>query len=281
MTQTAQAPFISGGALSGSRPLPVLRRTLAETWRSTLGWALGLTAVLLLYLPLYPSMANSQMTDLINSLPPQLVRTLGYAEIATGPGYAQATFFGLMGFALLSIAGVSWGSAAIAGAEESGRLELTLAHGVSRVQYGVESALAIVVRLLVLVGYVELIVAMLNGPTKLDLEAGKTVAGGAALFGLSLLTAGVALAAGALTGRRTVATAAGAVVAALGYVLNAIGNQTPDLAWVRRLSPYHWAFGHRPLVEGADWTGLGLLAGFSVLVLAVAVAALQRRDVLG
>ncbi len=281
MTETAPTPLFGGGTLTRARPLPVLRRALADTWRSTLGWALGLTAVLLLYLPLYPSMASSQMTDVINTLPPQLIRTIGYSDLTSGAGYAQATFFGLIGFALLTIAGVSWGSSAIAGAEETGRLELTLAHGVSRVQYGVESALAIIVRLLVLVGCAHLLVSVLNRPSKLGLDSGNLVAAGAALLGLSLVTAGVALASGAVSGRRMVAAAAGAIVAALSYVLNAVGNQTPDLGWLRRFSPYNWAFGHRPLVEGADWAGLGLLAGFSLLAVAVAVAALRRRDVLG
>ncbi|SDN65407.1 ABC-type multidrug transport system, ATPase component [Cryobacterium flavum] len=50
---------------------------------------------------------------------------------ATGAGYTQATLFGLIGFLLLSIAATSWGAGALGGDEESGRLELTLAHGVT------------------------------------------------------------------------------------------------------------------------------------------------------
>lgn len=73
----------------------------------------------------------------------------------------------------------------------------------------------------------------------------------------------------------------GAGVAVLGYALNAIGNQNPDLDWVPTFSPYDWAFGDRPLSDGVDWAGLGLLAGVSALAIAIAVGALQRRDVLG
>src|SRR3546814_2524257 len=60
---------------------------------------------------------------------------------------SDLTFFGLIGFLLLTIAAISWGSAAIAGAEESGKLELNLAHGVSRTQYALESALAVLVKI--------------------------------------------------------------------------------------------------------------------------------------
>jgi ABC-2 type transport system permease protein len=45
------------------------------------------------------------------SLPPELVRTIGYENITTGAGYAQATFFGLTGFFLITIASITWGGA--------------------------------------------------------------------------------------------------------------------------------------------------------------------------
>ena len=115
--------------------LPLFRRNLADSWRGLAGWTVGLLAALLLYLPLYPSLGGSgQMQEMIDSLPPELVQTLGYDQIGTGPGYAQATFFGLIGFILVTIAAVGWGTGAIANDEEIGQLELTLAHGVTRGQ---------------------------------------------------------------------------------------------------------------------------------------------------
>ena len=131
-------------------PLPVFRGWLAEGWRGLIGWAIGLTAVALVYLPLFPTMQSPELSGLIETLPPELVRTLGYENITSGAGYAQATFFGLIGFVLMTIAGIGWGASFIAGAEESGRLELTLAHGVGRLQYALESAAALVVKLLAL-----------------------------------------------------------------------------------------------------------------------------------
>ena len=145
-------------------PLPVFRRWLAEGWRGLIGWAVGLTAVALVYLPLFPSMQSPELSGLIETLPPELVRTLGYENITSGAGYAQATFFGLIGFVLITIAGIGWGASFIAGAEESGRLELTLAHGVGRVQYALESAAALVVKLLALGLVALLVVWAVNGP---------------------------------------------------------------------------------------------------------------------
>jgi len=89
----------------------------------------------------------------------------------------------------------------------------------------------------------------------------------------------VGIAAGALTGRRGWATGAAAGVAVASYALNAVANQSTDLDWLHSWSPYAWAFHNAPLSDGADWGGLGLLYGVSAVLLAIAVVALNKRDV--
>lgn len=71
-------------------PLPVLRRWLGDGWRGLIGWSAGVAAVVFVYLPLYPAMKTPEFVGLLDSLPPELVRTLGYEDIITGAGYAQA-----------------------------------------------------------------------------------------------------------------------------------------------------------------------------------------------
>lgn len=261
-------------------PLPLFRRALVDSWRSTLGWSLGLTAAAFLYLPLFPSIGgNQQMQGLVDALPKQLVESLGYDQLSSGAGYTQATFYGLIGFLVISIASVAWGTAAIAGDEETGTLELTLAHGVTRVQLVLERALAVAARLLWLVAFSAALVLGLNSSAELDLEPGNVLAMSAAWLGLGLLSASAALAAGAITGRRVYATVAGAGVAVVGYVLNALANQSADLDVLHEFSPYAWAFDADPLTNGADWGGLALLYGFTALLVAVAVASFARRDI--
>lgn len=260
--------------------LPLFRRAFVDSWRGTLGWGVGLAAAALLYLPLYPSIGGSaQMQDMINALPPELTKALNYDQIATGPGYTQATLFGLIGFLLMTIASVSWGAAAVGGDEESGQLELTLAHGVRRVQVVLERALALALRVVVLAALVLVLVLALNGPSQLGLEPGNVV-GAAVLFaGLALLSGSAALCAGAASGRRTVGLAAGAAVGVLGYVFNAVGRQAPGVEWLLNLSPYHWAYGNSPVVNGADWAAAGWLWGLSAALVAIAAVVLDRRDV--
>ncbi len=262
--------------------LPIFRRSLRESWRSLAGWTLGLGAVLALYLPLYPSIGGSaQLQDLISSLPKELVETIGYDQISSGAGYTQSTFYGLMGFLLLTIAAVLWGSSALAGAEESGRAELDLAHGIGRGQYALESAAAVLVRLLWLGAFSGIVVWALNGPSDLGLEPVRIIGASAALVGLAFLTASAALLAGAATGRRVWATGVGAGIAVVGYILQALAKQSADLDWLSALSPYAWVYRQSPLAEGVDSGGLALTWGLALALAAASAVALRSRDLRG
>ncbi|WP_144659333.1 ABC transporter permease subunit [Paenarthrobacter nicotinovorans] len=262
------------------RPLPLFTKALTDSWRSTLAWAVGLTGAIMLYLPLYPSIGgSSQMQQMIDALPQGMTKALNYDQIATGPGYTQATLFGLIGFLLMSMASVGWGAAAVGGDEESGLLELTLAHSVTRVQIVLERALALIVRIAILTALVFVLVLVLNGPAQLNIDVGH-LAGAVLLFAaLALLSGTAALFVGALSGRKVYGVAAGAAVAVLGYVFNAVGRQSPNVDWLLNLSPYHWAYGNSPVASGADWGAVTGLYAISVALIALGAFALQRRDV--
>ncbi|MEA9999111.1 ABC transporter permease subunit [Cryobacterium sp. RTS3] len=261
-------------------PLPLFGKSLSDGWRAVLGWCLGIAAASMLYLPLYPSMAStSEMQKLIDSLPKALIRTLNYDQISTGAGYTQATLFGLMGFLLISIATIGWGAAMLGGDEESGQLELTLAHGVTRVQVVVERFAALVLRVAIIAAVMFVLVAALNGPSKLGIDLGYLAQTCLLFAGLVLLSGTVAMLCGALTGRRVWGIGGGAFVAVVGYVFNALGNQSADLEWLHGLSPYYWAFGNFPLTNGGQPIALLAFYGGSLLVAAATALVLRRRDI--
>jgi len=97
--------------------LPLTRRNLADSWRGLLGWTAGVTGAIFLYVPLYSSFSgeNAGFDDIIASLPEGLASTLGFEDLSSGAGYVQATYLGLIGFVLFTIAATLWSSAAIAG----------------------------------------------------------------------------------------------------------------------------------------------------------------------
>lgn len=262
-----------------SRKLPLFTRAFLDSWRSTLGWALGLAGVIFIYLPIYPSIGGPKMQQMVDAMPAEMTKALGYEQIGTGSGYAQATLFGLLGFLLMSIASVAWGAAAVGGDEESGQLELTLAHGVTRMQLVLERALALYLRVVLLIGLVFVLVLLLNDSAQLSIRP-ENLFGASVLFaGLTLLSGSTALLAGAVSGRKNYGLIAGAAVAVLGYVFNAVGRQSRDVEWLLQLSPYHWAYGNSPTTNGADWSAAAGLWGISAVLVLFSVLALQRRDV--
>lgn len=264
------------------KPLPVFRHALRESWRGLLGWTVGVAAVLFMYLPLFPSIGgNGQMQQIIESLPPELVNALGYDQIGTGAGYTQGTFYGLIGFLLLTIAAIGWGAGSIAGAEESGRLELDLAHGVGRASYALQSAAAMLLRLLWLSVFAALIILGLNESAKLEIEPARIIDATIVFLGATMLAGSLALFVGALTGRRNLGVAAGAGIAVVGYAFNAVANQVQEAEWLRFFSPYSWAFHQPPLVEGLDPAGAIALWGFTAVFVAGSAWALQARDISG
>lgn len=261
--------------------LALFRRAMLDTWRSSLGWGAAMVAPILLYFSFYPSFGgeSSEMEALIESLPPQMIATLGFDQIGSGPGYAQATFFGLLGFVFITIASSSWGAAMIAGDEENGPLELTLAHGVTRTQLYGERAAAVATRL-VWLGLVAFVMCVLvSEPFELGLEPGMIFAACAALIGLGFLSGSIALAVGAATGRRAYAVGAGAGVAILGYVLNAVANQGTEADGLHAFSPFAWAYQNSPLINGVDGGGLAVLFGVSALAFVGGLLVFRRRDV--
>lgn len=268
--------------LEAQRPparLPLLRQELRRSLRGLVGWTLGNAAAILLYLPFYPSIGGSQeLLDYFEAFPPSVVSAFGLDQMATGAGYTQATYFALTAFLLFAIAAVSWGAAAIAGDEEGGGLELTLAHGVTRAQVVLERALAILVRIVCLAASGIVIIWAINDVSRLALEVGGLVAVSTALVGLTFLVGMAALCAGAITGKRSAATATGAGVAVLAYILDAV-SRSADFEWLGAISPVRWAFGADPINAGLDWPGFLALLGAALALLGVALASFRRRDV--
>lgn len=262
--------------------MPIFVNELRHGWKALIGWTLGLIAVCIVYLPFFESIgASPEMESMMASLPDTIVVGLGFDKMFSGAGYVHSSVLKMTALILVMIAGIGWGSRAIAGDEEEGMLELTLAHGVSRTRVFVERALAIVVRFAILgVALWALLIAS-SQPFALDLDAGYTAAGVVSFSLLAIAIAFVSLAVGAATGRKSAALGAGAGLAVIAYVANVIGRQSEDQVWLSDISPFGWAFDKTPIMDGWDLPGLGLLAGLSAIAFLVGLFVLNRRDIRG
>ncbi|WP_018142655.1 ABC transporter permease subunit [Alloscardovia criceti] len=257
----------------------VLRYDLLRGWHALLVWCAALVGVLVLYSAFYPSMGMGDgMSELLQQLPQGLVEALGFTDITSGAGWVHSTFFSLLGLFLLVGAAVSWGSAAVAGAQESGFLELTLSRGVSRTAYFCGRLLGIIVRFLIVGLIIALSLFVINEPAELSLQFDNVPAQMCAFLALGVLASSISLAIGSVTGVRQWSIGAGAFIIVLAYALNMIGRSADSYDWLQDVSPISWVYKNTPLIHGWQLTGLAITLGVSILFIVIGLIAINTRD---
>ena len=95
---------------------------------------------------------------------------------------------------------------------------------------------------------------------------------------LGLAFGALALALGGLTGRARIATYGTIGAAASMQLLNGFLTANDDLAGWAKLTPFHYYLGGDPLNAGLDIVHAGVLAGLAAVLVLVAVATFDRRD---
>lgn len=259
--------------------MPVLTGVLTEQRRSLMVWALAVVGVSSFYISFYPSIGESPaMQEVVDSMPAGLAQALGYDQISSAAGYIGATVYGLLGPVLLLVFGLGTGARLIAGEEESGALELEVAHPIGRMRLAGERFVAIVIDLIVLVLAAAVATVALVLVLDLDVELGNVLAMATGLFMFALAFASVSFAIGAATGRRAVALGATAGIAVMAYLANGIGPQIEGGQWMEAISPWFWYLGNDPLMNGFDPGGLALLATVVLLAVPAALFSFANRD---
>lgn len=250
----------------------ILRRGLATGWRGLLVTAGVVAAMLALGLAVYSELDLSIYENL-----PEAVRALvGIPEHADPAIIAYNEMLASIGALAFVGMAIAIGAQTIAGEEQDRTLHLVLAAPVSRVAYLLSRAVAMIA-LLVAGGAVLWAVAEL-APLVVGVERGDSH-----LFALvAHLTAGaifhacLALAIGALTGRKGVASGLAASVMVLGWLGSGLLPLWREDAadWI----PWTWFNGSKPLVNGIEGGHIALLLGGSVVLVVVGALGFRARE---
>jgi ABC-2 type transport system permease protein len=262
------------------RPSTVYTKALFDQRRGLLGWSIGVAATAALFVLIYPMVRDMEGIEVfLEQYPEAFGELFNIAAVTTGPGFLNAEFFSLLGPALFLIYGIGRGARAVAGEEEVGTLEVLLATPISRTRMLAEKALALLTGIAVL-GLVLWATLVVTGPlVDLGLGVGRAAAASAALTLLGGEFGLLALAVGAVTGRRGPAIAAAGAAAVASYLLFALGALVEELEPWQALSPFQHAMGTDPILNG-------LSGGYTVAIVAVGLVAvvvssplLERRDI--
>jgi ABC-2 type transport system permease protein len=204
---------------------------------------------------------------------------LGGADYATLTGWFRSEIGAVYGPLVMAAVAITAASASTAGEEEDRILALVLAHPItrSRLVLAKAEAVAVLVAAVAAAAWVGLLIGVALG-------GGGIAVGNLAAFAVHLAFFGwaigaVALALGAGTGRRALASGVAAGVGVLGWLINGFAPLVSGLDWLKYLSPFYYYAGHDPLTRGIDATDLLVLGGVALVLTALAMAGFERRDV--
>lgn len=255
----------------------IIAGVLRARRRSILWWSVAVAGVGVLYTLFFPMMATMDTGAMLDAFPDSVISTLGWDALSSGAGYLHVTVYGLVGMAVLLACAIGAGSRLIAGEEEAGLLELELAAPVSRARVYLERLAVLAVWVAVPTLVLLAVLLVLDPVLGLEIPAMSLVAATVALWLFGMAIGLVSYAVGAATGRRGVAMSAGAGLAVVSYFASWAGPLA-QLDWLARISPYWWYAGDRPVVNGADWAGMALLAALAAVAAGVGIAGFARRD---
>jgi beta-exotoxin I transport system permease protein len=257
----------------------VFLKSLYDARRGLIGWSIAIGLLVLLESALWPSVRDMpNLSELYQSFPEELRKFFDLEAMNTGAGFLNAELFTLMLPGLFLVYGIAHGARALAGEEERGTLELLLVTPVSGARVVADKALALALSITVL--GVALFAATLLGSLAfgLGITVPDAACGALAMTLLGTEYGVLALAVGALTGRRAAAIGIASAAATAAYVVYAAGLILPRFESWQPYSPIHQAFNGGPLGAGLQLSYLWLLAGSAFLV-AIALPALDGRDI--
>lgn len=208
--------------------------------------------------------------------PDELLALFGGGDLSTPEGYFQIESFGLVTPIALMVVTITLGARALAGEEENRTMGVLLANPVSRSAVLTEKLAAMVLYGLT-VGVVVLAgTSAGNWISNLGMDYGNIAATALLATLIGLLFGALALLVGAVTGRTRVAIFVPVGAALLLHTMNALASLTD--AWWGRLSPFYYYLGSDPLNNGMAWGDAAVLLGLTMLLVALAYPAFNRRD---
>jgi ABC-2 type transport system permease protein len=254
----------------------LIRKTLRDARGVTIGIALVIAAMAFVDVLIYPSYSET-LKDF--EMPAAMEGFLGEAtNIATPEGFLTAEFFAWIPLLLITLAVIA-GTAAFAGEEGSGTLDLLLAQPVKRWRLAVEKGVALTACVV--------IAALASLPgfwlaeiwVEVAIGRGRLVAAVVNMLPVALLFLMLSLWLSAAFPSRASAAILVTGLVVVTYFVQLIGDLTPVLESARKASPFYWAEPSRVLVHGFDWWRASGLLAVAVLFGALAVWSLERREI--
>lgn len=257
----------------------VLLKTLRDQRKALVAWALAFVGTAAMYAAFFPSIRENaaQLRQYMKSMP-EAFRNLIGGDFTSPAGYLHSEIFSTMGPILFLVMAIGAGSRAIAGEEDAGTLDLLLSTPITRRRVLLDKFVAMLSSTLGVAALLWLAIVVLGPPFDLRPDVANLGAATFSLWLLAMAFGGIALLVGCATGSRGLAVGIASGVALVTFILNVLAPSVEALQPLRKLSPFYYYIGLDPLRNGLDAVHALVLAAISVVFLAVALVAFERRD---
>jgi ABC-2 type transport system permease protein len=257
----------------------VYAKTVYDRRHGLVWWSFGIGVLTVATLSVWPSVRD-EYQKLVQNYPKALLAFFGIEKggLGSAAGYLQAELFGLMLPLMLIAYMIAAGSAATAGEREAGTLEFLLSQPVSRTRVLLEKGLALCTALAAITVAFAAVLVVSTRLFALHVSVPHLLAATASAYVLAVLFGAIALLAGSVTAHRALAAGIASATAIATYLLSSLAALVSGLKPFRPLSPFWWYSGHDPLNHGLEPLHMLLLVAVTLVCLAAAVFAFERRD---
>ena len=245
-----------------------------------LGWGTTLGILSAYLLSFYDTLVaqRAQLEQLLASYPPELMAFFGdIGSMFTPQGYLTLEFFSYMPL-ILGVFAILAGSGLLTGDEESGVLDLLLAHPVRRSTMFLARLLSLLGATTAILGLTWLGFVIGLNWTALDLSWGELALPFASLGAVLLVFAAFSILMSMALPSRRMAAMAGGIGVVGSFFLTSLSRIDENLEAAARLSPLNY-YQSGDAILGLNWEWLAGLGGVSLLMLLLAWWRFERRDI--
>lgn len=256
----------------------VTRVDLANRWRSLAGYAGGMAVYTLVVVVIYPAFKDSTSLDDFIASDSTAAALFGVTGSLTSPdGWLNGNIYGNFLPLVMLLLTIGYGAAALAGQDEDGTLCLVAVLPLRRRTIVVEKATAMLLQALVLAVTVGVCV-LVGRWFDLSIAAGHVAAVSVSVALLGVDLGLLAMAVGALTGRKATALGVATAVAAASYLVSSLA---PVVSWLdpaKYISLFYWSIGDNQFGTGVSLADYAVLIAVGVGGLYATIAAFRRLD---
>jgi ABC-2 type transport system permease protein len=252
---------------------------LSNRRRILTGYCLGMAVYALVVVAMYPAFKTSTSLDKLIQADSTAAALFGVTgRISSSGGWLNGNIYANFFPLILLLLTIGYGAASLAGQDEDGTLGLLAVLPVRRTAIVTQRAAAMAIQAAALTVTVAVLV-IIGRSFQLDVTLANIASVSAVIFLMGLDFGLVAMAAGALTGRRGAAIGIGTALAAASYLVSSLAPVVSSIRPARYASLFYWSVGNSQITHGVTPSDYAVLITTGLCALAAATLAFRRLDI--